>query len=807
MTSTLPKSGATTHPAIAEIQAELDSRNAQLAVVNEIGAALAKQLDFQGIVDAVGVRLAEIFDSGDMFIAILDEQAQMIEFPYWIENGKRDDSVPAFPMGEGLTSQIILSGTPIRLNTSAEAEALGARSYGEPQESFLGVPIPVGDRTIGVLSLSAREASAFSEADERLVSTVASSMGVALESARRFDETKRLLGQTEQQNAELAVVNEVGQALAKQLDLNAVTELVGERLHSIFADVDLFVAFYDKETNLISFPYEIGHGERYHTEPIRADKGLTATVIKTRQSLLIHTHEEAEKHGAIFVLEDEMARTESWLGVPIVAGDDLIGVLALESGEPNTFDEDARRLVETIASSTAVALHNARLFDQTNSLLAETEQRAAELAIINEIGAALAEQLDFDAIVDLVGDRLSEMFKSNDFYIALIDRTKNLITFPYELDGGKRVYADPIEFGQGVTSRVIAERRAYRFATLDEQSQVGGAVIGTYAEIPEGVAQDQLTQSWLGVPIMAGREAIGVVVLGDRRPNIYTEADERLVSTISQSMGVALENARLFDETKHLLAETEQRNAELAVINEIGEALAKELDFQGIIDAVGERIRSIFAAPTSGIILYDSVAGTVTPAFMIDHGERVTGIETRPLGGLSADVINGRSPLRIGTLEELQKHNPYIVGREEELSQSWLGVPVLAGNRVLGVITLERQATNAFSENDERLLSTIAQSMGVALENARLFDETKHLLGETTQVTPSWPSSTRSARRSRSSSTSRGSSTPSATESDPYSTSRPGRSRSTSLRRTSSQPHIRSILENASNRNRASLGA
>ncbi len=247
------------------------------------------------------------------------------------------------------------------------------------------------------------------------------------------------------------------------------------------------------------------------------------------------------------------------------------------------------------------------------------------------------------------------------------------------------------------------------------------------------MSTDQLTQSWLGVPIMAGREAIGVVVLGDRRPNVYTEADERLVSTVASSMGVALENARLFDETKHLLAETEQRNAELAVINEIGEALAKELDFQEIIDAVGERIRSIFAAPTSGIILYDAVAGTVTPAFVIDHGERVTAVQTRPLGGLSGDVINGRSPLRIGTLEELEKHNPYIVGSEETLSQSWLGVPVLAGNRVLGVITLERQAPNAFSESDERLLSTIAQSMGVALENARLFDETKHLLAETEQ--------------------------------------------------------------------------
>ena len=229
-----------------------------------------------------------------------------------------------------------------------------------------------------------------------------------------------------------------------------------------------------------------------------------------------------------------------------------------------------------------------------------------------KIGAALAEQLEFDKIVDLVGDRLASMFKSSDFYIALVDRKANQITFPYELDNGRRIHGEPIELGQGITSRVVAERRPYRFGTLEEQGATGGGLVGVYTELPDGVSQEQLTQSWLGVPIMAGREAIGVVVLGDPRHHQYSEADERLVSTVASSMGVALENARLFDETKRLLTETEQRNAELAVINEIGAALAKQFDFQGIIDAVGERIRSIFEVQTGMIILYDPDTNQLT---------------------------------------------------------------------------------------------------------------------------------------------------------------------------------------------------
>ena len=173
--------------------AEIRQRNAELAIVNEVGQALAKQLDFQAIIDAVGDRVSQILDSHDLSIAIVDQQTRMISFPYWTENGIRDHGVTPIELGQGLTSQIIDSGEPIRMGTIAEAEALGALSYGEVQESYLGVPIRAGEQVLGVLSVAQRPANAFTAADEQLLSTIAASMGVALENARLFDETKRLL--------------------------------------------------------------------------------------------------------------------------------------------------------------------------------------------------------------------------------------------------------------------------------------------------------------------------------------------------------------------------------------------------------------------------------------------------------------------------------------------------------------------------------------------------------------------------------------------------------------------------------------
>src|SRR5439155_21349993 len=131
--------------------------------------------------------------------------------------------------------------------------------------------------------------------------------------------------------------------------------------------------------------------------------------------------------------------------------------------------------------------------------------------------------------------------------------------------------------------------------TLAEQLGVGGFVA-------EGATP---TESWLGVPIEASNEVIGVIVVGHPEHHAYSDADERLVSTIASSMGVALENARLFNETKRLLAETDERASELAIINEIGQALAKQLDFDAIIDLVGDKIREMFAAQAVDISVAD----------------------------------------------------------------------------------------------------------------------------------------------------------------------------------------------------------
>ncbi len=704
---------------------ETRQRNAELAVINEIGVALASELDFDAVITAVGDRIRDIFHVPTGMIGLYDEAAATISFPYVIEGDRRGPEL-TLAYGEGLASEVIASRTALRFNTPDEMSGHSVVVTGvAAEQSWLGVPILAGDRVLGVVTLERLEPYGFSESDERLLSTLASSMGQALENARLFGETKRLLTETDERAAELAVVNDIGSALAKQLDFGQIIEVVGERLSGIVGAHDMYIGLYDRASNEISFPYELDRGVRRHSEPIQLGEGLTTTVIRSRRPLRLGTKGEQHEGGAILpTYADDQASGdlgESWLGVPILAGEEAIGAVVFGDPRKNAFTDADERLVSTVASSMGVALENARLFGETKRLLAETDERAAELAVINEIGAALGKQLDFDAIIELVGERVRAIFNATSLWIGLHDASTGEIRFPYSVEENERVEFVPLHLGEGLTSRVLDSRRPLLLRTSAEADALGAVRTGGD------------TQSWLGVPILVGERAIGVIALESLQQGAFTEANERLLTTVASSMGVALENARLFAETKRLLAETDERAAELAVVNSVQQGLAENLEMQAMYDLVGDKIHDIFDAQAVSIFTIDRDAGTFEAAYMVERGER---LPSRPIPlkrGFVGHIIQTRQPLLVNSdvLGWLESHGieSVVTG---EMSRSVLFAPLITGGEVSGVVSLQNvDRENAFTDSDVRLLTTLTASLSVALENARLFDETKRLLTET----------------------------------------------------------------------------
>ncbi|HQS05695.1 MAG TPA: GAF domain-containing protein, partial [Daejeonella sp.] len=589
---------------ITQLSTQLNQRIQELAVINSVQEALVMNMEIQAIYDLVGDRIRDLFDAQAVIIATFEEDVAVENFKYTIENGERF-YLESRPLDK-LRQHLITSRQKIVLNTREEAfEWLGKSALPGTKIMISGVfvPLVMGDKITGYISLqNVDKENAFSENNISLLETLANSMGVALENARLFDETARLLKETEQGKAELAVINSVQEGLVREMDMQGIYNLVGNRIRDLFNAQGVIIATFDLQNKIEYFNYAIENGEISSPKPRTFDK-VREHLIQTGQNILINENvgKAIAEFGLRVVPGTEMPK--SLLFMPMKVGDRVTGYVSLQNiDQENAFSFSDVRLLSTLSNSMSVALQNAKLFDETTRLLKETEQQKAELGVINSVQEGLVREMDMKAIYELVGDRLCELFPDTQaLVIRTFDHDTGLEYFQYAIEKRVRFSVDPRPIIWTNNIIITTKEPLLINDNFVEKAKKFGS---------EGVVKGEPPKSAVFVPMIVGDVVRGSVSLQNvDREHAFTDSDVRLLTTLTNSMSVALENARLFDETNRLLKETELRTAELAVINSVQEGLANELDMQAIYDLVGNKIRQVFNAQSVIIATLDEENG------------------------------------------------------------------------------------------------------------------------------------------------------------------------------------------------------
>ncbi|MDZ7344581.1 MAG: response regulator, partial [candidate division KSB1 bacterium] len=392
-----------------------------------------------------------------------------------------------------------------------------------------------------------------------------------------------------------------------------------------------------------------------------------------------------------------------------------------------------------LANSMSVALENARLFHETNRLLADTKQRAVELATVNSISEALASQLNQDDLIQLVGEQIRQVFRANIVYVALLDKATNMIHFPYSFGED----ASPILLGEGLTSQII---RTGKPLLINED--VDGSILKLGVDDVGAPAA-----SYLGVPIPVGSEVIGVIsAQSTEQENRFTEADLRLLNTIAANVGVALHNARLFEQTQEARAAAEEANEAKSsflstVSHELRTPLTSVLGFAKIIKKrLEEKIFPLVNVEDSKVKrTVDQVVENLN--VVVAEGERLTTLINNVLDlakieagkiewdmeKLSVPEIIERATAATASLfdssglklkKEVQAGLPEIVGDADKLIQVVIN---LISNAVKftdkGSVTCRAKQSNG-----EIVVSIIDTGMGIAPEDQpKVFEKFKQV--------------------------------------------------------------------------------
>ena len=478
---------------------------------------------------------------------------------------------------------------------------------------------------------------AFSDADVRLLTTLASSLSVALENARLFDETsasyrneraRRRAGDHQQRPA--------GPGRASST-CRRCTSSWATRSRRSSTRRSSTSASRRRDARPLTSRIRSRGASRVRDEPIADRSASRKHRARDRRAAARQRRRRARSAstaGQTAVVQGEPPK--SVLFVPLIVGGELTGVdLAPELDREDAFSDADVRLLSTLASSLSVALENARLFDETKRLLTETDERAAELAIINSVQQGLA------AAARHAGDVRArrrqdpgDLRRPGRRHRRSSTRETNRITLPVR-GRARRPQSEVTDADRdgSSSSRPSASPASTTSAsgTADEGGQPGRAC-GEPAEV---VARGAAHRRRAGhrVLISSRTSTHGRLQRGRR-----TAADDA-----RHSLSVALENARLFDETKRLLAETNERAAELAIINSVQQGLADELDMQAMYDLVGDKIQRDLRRPGRRHRHLRPGEGLIHFPYTFERGVRLPE-EPMPLDRLHA----GRSSRRAG---------------------------------------------------------------------------------------------------------------------------------------------------------------
>ncbi|HFD40418.1 MAG TPA: GAF domain-containing protein, partial [Anaerolineae bacterium] len=685
----------------ARLFEERDRRITELSIVNEIGRAMSATLSLEALLEVVHLQVSRLFDTTNFYIASYEEGSEEWASIFHIERGEQQP-LARYSIEAGLTGYIIRHRRPLLFRSQAEIiaflEAQGTEALGEMARSWLGVPLITAERLVGVMAIQSYEREdLYDEEALALFSTIAAQVATALDNVHLFQERERRI-------TELAILDQIRQAISQQLELEQVLETVYEQVCQMMPADAFFLALYDAARGRVTYPLVYDQGRRYEMEPdVLSPRGYLARVLESgRPYLWNRTAEELAnlQLTPAQAVGDVEKVSASLLFVPLRSGQQTIGVLSVQSYRMNAYDEQHITLLQSIADQTAIAIERARLFEEIRS-------RAEDLALLNEIGQTMASVLDLDTLLRQIVDTIKERF--GHYFVGVL-----------LIEGEELVFRSGSLVGD---SDVRWERGDLRLALDGYGLNVVAASSGQPVLVNDVNSDDRYStveglepvQAELDVPITVQGRVIGTLTVQSDQPNAFDQTDVTLMQSLANQAGIAIENARLFEQTQTALAESE-------ALYQATRAISEPLALEPLVESLVEAACRLTQARYGVVLTLDPETGQ--PAHFKTYGVDLGRFPIRhlPQGkGLLRMVLNGQTiriddvPGHPGALRMPDWHFPI---------QTVLGVPLLYGEEVQGLVMVgEPLGRRAFTERDERILTSFATQAAVAIESRRLFEQ------------------------------------------------------------------------------------
>lgn len=701
-------------------------RAARLRALVEIGQRIAAALDLDTIFETIREELGHILDARNFYAALYYPETDEVSFVFYVHHGERLTDRPKRRGGRGLTEYVIRTGQPLLLrgDVMAQAQALGIEPVGTPARLWMGVPMRIGDRVIGMLAIQHEEdENAFDQEDLELLQAIAHQTAIAVENARLYGEVRERL---EARIHQLTALNRIGQELNANLDLDHILNLVLDSAFQVTGADYGEILLYDSETGLL-YPrllrnLSLEQLQARGLDRQRPGEGLIGQAFQTGRVVLVPDVRQDPHYIA------GTPDTLSEVAVPIWYGTLVVGVLDLQSRRPYGFSEEQIAFLEALAAQAAVAIGNAMRLTEEARRSERYRQRIELMRGMLEVSQALRSDWPLENALDAVAHTIQESLGFERVLISLLEGEPPVL---------RRVAQAGLPLPVFERMRQVIQPWRNMQLLLREEFRLGACYYIPYERQPENLTE--LLDTWTATPTReprpdptrwhpedllivpiygTGGRLLGIISVDEPRDGrVPSRETAEMLELLASQTGIIIENARLYEGLK-------QRIEALTRLNEASRQIAARLELSALLEAIAQAAASLSQATWAAVIRTEKEGFPQVTARSAPTGEETsTSPETLLNSPWIAQALSSGRALYLRDLEEvLDEARPGV--------RSLLLVPMRAGGEIVGWIAVAHPERGAFDETEQILLQTLAEQAAVALENARLYEQTRRFGAE-----------------------------------------------------------------------------
>jgi GAF domain-containing protein len=560
----------------------------------------------------------------------------------------------------------------------------GSLSAALKWQSILAIPLKVSDRLIGLMYIEHPGRKAFPNPDMEFLSAFAGQAAVAIDRAQ----------QSQRRVEELERLNEISRSVVRVLDLDQVLiRILREATRMLDVETGS-VLLADPETGELVFRVSVKEGEAVDIpQRLRPGEGIAGWTVQHGEPLLVRdVHQDPRWYGEV----KTGFFTRSVLCVPLKIDGHIIGALqALNKKGPVGFTDRDLVLLSNFATSATVAIENARLF-------AEVRQARA-LRAMNETAAVLSSTLELGTILEIGLAKALDVVRAEAGAVSLIDRAAGelIVMTTRGWQRGSVPVGTRIPLGAGLSGRVAATGEILVTGDISPDLQLA---VESF--------RDEGTQAMVLVPMRAGGEVVGVFSAMSYTPRTFTAEEIDVLLAIGGIFGVAVQNARLYEEVRSNLRQ-------LSYFNEVGGALTSSLNLERVLQIILEGVNSLVGVERVSIFLIDELSGDLVLEYSVGGREAIR--LPAPWRGVVGWIAAHGQPVIAADARQDPRFLPDIDAMTQFDTRSILGAPLKIGERVIGVVEALNKLDGTFTERDRDRLVDFSKWAAIALHNARLY--------------------------------------------------------------------------------------